>query len=386
MMGNSRSKGLRMVGLILLWMWVIAPQALPASLSGVDDWAYQLQGSPTLSLDPITNSFFDLAVIDYSANGTASGEFSASQIQALKASSCSNGKKIVLSYLSIGEAESYRFYWNPAWVDVSGNPLPSAPSWLGPVNPDWAGNYKVRYWEQGWKSIIFGSSTAYLDRIIDAGFDGVYLDIIDAFEYWGPSEIGGTNERRTAPADMVAFVREIAQYARTTRGKTTFLVFPQNGPGIIDASSYPDAQNPQAEADRQKGLYFAVIEGIGAENTYHFGSLGDNNPYSPQTAVMAQLDQFRQAGKVVLAVEYLSPLKSNPNNLVFPDVIDNFYAQARSRSYIPYATVVDLNVLTINPSQLPNAPVAVPLYPVSLVVVVPLTALLAWRIAARRAS
>lgn len=31
---------------------------------------------------------------------------------------------------------------------------------------------------------IFGSEDSYLDKIIDQGFDGVYLDIIDAYEYY----------------------------------------------------------------------------------------------------------------------------------------------------------------------------------------------------------
>lgn len=29
-----------------------------------------------------------------------------------------------------------------------------------------------------------GGEGAYLDRIMEAGFDGVYLDIVDAFEYY----------------------------------------------------------------------------------------------------------------------------------------------------------------------------------------------------------
>ena len=51
-------------------------------------------------------------------------------------------------------------------------------------NPNWPGNYKVRYWEQSWKDIIYGNDNSYLKKILDAGFDGVYLDIIDAFEYY----------------------------------------------------------------------------------------------------------------------------------------------------------------------------------------------------------
>ncbi|MBN2324958.1 MAG: endo alpha-1,4 polygalactosaminidase [Spirochaetes bacterium] len=87
------------------------------------------------------------------------------------------GRRLVISYMSIGEAEEYRYYWRTSWKR---NP----PSWLAGENPDWPGNYKVKYWDPEWRAVIFGSRDAYLDRIIAAGFNGVYLDIIDAFEYF----------------------------------------------------------------------------------------------------------------------------------------------------------------------------------------------------------
>lgn len=49
-------------------------------------------------------------------------------------------------------------------------------------NPDREGNYKVEYWNPEWKKVIYGKKTSYLDKIIASGFDGVYLDIIDAFD------------------------------------------------------------------------------------------------------------------------------------------------------------------------------------------------------------
>jgi len=52
------------------------------------------------------------------------------------------------------------------------------------ANPNWEGNFKVQYWNPTWQSIIYGSETSYLKKIINAGFDGVYLDIIDAFQYF----------------------------------------------------------------------------------------------------------------------------------------------------------------------------------------------------------
>jgi cysteinyl-tRNA synthetase len=51
-------------------------------------------------------------------------------------------------------------------------------------NRQWKGNYKGDYWDPDWQAIILGGENAYLDKILAAGFDGVYLDIIDAFEYF----------------------------------------------------------------------------------------------------------------------------------------------------------------------------------------------------------
>ena len=111
---------------------------LPAGLAAVDDFLYQLQN---LDLAAIGETAYDLVVTDYSADGSADGEFGAAQIAALKGSP--GGPKIVLAYMSIGEAESYRFYWQDGW-------RPGNPPWLGVENPDWPGNYKVHYWDPAW--------------------------------------------------------------------------------------------------------------------------------------------------------------------------------------------------------------------------------------------
>lgn len=87
------------------------------------------------------------------------------------------GKRLIISYMSIGEAEDYRYYWSDTWK--VGNPY-----WIEAENPDWEGNYKVKYWESEWQNIIYGNNDSYLKKIIDSNFDGAYLDIIDAFEYF----------------------------------------------------------------------------------------------------------------------------------------------------------------------------------------------------------
>ena len=40
--------------------------------------------------------------------------------------------------------------------------------------------------------------------------------------------------------------------------------------------------------------------------------------------------------------------------VTFQALIDDFYAKAIARGYVPYATVRDLNVLTINPGHEPR--------------------------------
>jgi cysteinyl-tRNA synthetase len=154
--------------------------AIP-SWSQVREFAYQLQPAKSQNrqafLSALADSQFDLVVMDYSFDGGQSGEFTAPEITRLK--SKLGGK--VIAYLSIGEAEDYRWYWQETWdADREGRPDAGAPGWLDAENPSWPGNYKVRYWKPEWQAIIF----AYLDKILAQGFDGIYLDLVDAYEYY----------------------------------------------------------------------------------------------------------------------------------------------------------------------------------------------------------
>ncbi len=116
---------------------------------------------------------YDALIMDLFHNEEA---FTNTEIEQLKTKS-NGGERLVICYMSIGEAEDYRYYWQSSWNN-------NKPSWLEPENPNWEGNYKVRYWEQDWKNIIYGNDNSYLKKITNAGFDGVYLDIIDAFDYF----------------------------------------------------------------------------------------------------------------------------------------------------------------------------------------------------------
>lgn len=128
----------------------------------------------------VSQTDYDIIIMDCFFNNQ---EFTASEINSLKTKK-NSGLRIVISYMSIGEVEDYRYYWQDSWIN-------SPPSWLEDENPDWEGNYKVRYWDKDWQSIIYGNDNSYLKKIINAGFDGVYLDIIDAFEYFENQESNG---------------------------------------------------------------------------------------------------------------------------------------------------------------------------------------------------
>ncbi len=125
-------------------------------------------------LAAIQDTNYDVVLVDLFFNDGS--PLSSADVGSLKEKH-NGGDRLVICYMSIGEAENYRYYWQPGW-------FPGNPSWLGPVNPGWPGNYKVRYWDPAWQAIIYGNDASYLKKILDAGFDGVYLDIIDAFEYW----------------------------------------------------------------------------------------------------------------------------------------------------------------------------------------------------------
>lgn len=111
---------------------------------------------------------FDVLIIDLFVEGEPLVPADLAALRTKK----NGGTRLVLCYLSIGEAEDYRWYWNP---DAS---------WAGDGNPEWPGNYAAKYWDPAWHAVVYGAGDSYLSRVVAAGFDGVYLDKIDEFEYW----------------------------------------------------------------------------------------------------------------------------------------------------------------------------------------------------------
>ncbi|KGO86595.1 hypothetical protein Q765_10245 [Flavobacterium rivuli WB 3.3-2 = DSM 21788] len=124
-------------------------------------------------INAVTATNYDAVIMDLFLENE---QFTAAEIAQLR-NKANGGKRLVICYMSIGEAEDYRYYWQDGWAN-------NRPDWIAAENPDWPGNYKVKYWNDEWQGIIYKNTDSYLSKITTAGFDGVYLDIIDAFEYF----------------------------------------------------------------------------------------------------------------------------------------------------------------------------------------------------------
>ncbi len=289
-------------------------------------WVYQLQ-QPDAGV--LAKSGFDLAVIDYSKDGTDPERFKPSEIKAMQRRGLE-----VLAYLSIGEAENYRFYWDRGWVEKpdTNRFTGLAPSWLGATNPDWIGNYKVRYWDADWRENYL---KPYLDRIIRQGFNGVYLDIVDGFEYWAdPKSYGPGKEEfrkgdprgreREAARRMIVLVKWIAEYGRAnSRLGRKFQVFPQNADYLL-------------RFDRGGNL-LRTISGVGVEDLFYNGTR--RQPRSETAYRLKTLKNVVREGKTVLCVDYVDTGKrGNAGNA---ERIANFVAECERYGFKPYVGLED---------------------------------------------
>lgn len=125
-------------------------------------------------LAALEESMHDVLIIDAFYEGVA---LDTSDLNRLR-NKPQGGRRLILSYISIGQAESYRWYWKPFW-------MASPPSFLIEEDPYWNANYYVKYWDPTWQHIITGDDQdSYVNRVVASGFDGVYLDLVNAFEYF----------------------------------------------------------------------------------------------------------------------------------------------------------------------------------------------------------
>ncbi len=283
----------------------------------------------------IAASDYELVVLDFIPSEAENADFPMAEV--IDRLHEADVPKLVIAYIDIGQAEDYRTYWRPGWRIGD-------PDWIAGGDPDgWEGNFPVAFWRDEWREIWLGEY-GYLRAIVEDGFDGVYLDWVEAYSDENVLEVAerdGVNAR----AEMVAFVRDIGEVARGIR--PGFIVIAQNAAEL-------------AEND----AYLASIDAIAQEQVWFDGG-ADNDPPGdcPLPRIEAdvdseryraslsepcrrQFDDFLESTLHVSSEEYLRDLTlaRSKGEIIFTvdyaldrDNVEWVYEMSRSLGFVPFA-------------------------------------------------
>ena len=120
----------------------------------------------------IATTNFDVVLIDLFYNDD---EFTKTEIEKLK-TKANGAKRLVIAYMNVGSAEKYQYYWKKSWGLHH-------PLWLRRRYDGYKDEIWVKFWRPDWQEIIYGNDDSYTKKIINAGFDGIYLDNVEAFYF-----------------------------------------------------------------------------------------------------------------------------------------------------------------------------------------------------------
>ena len=259
----------------------LSPRAESEKVSHDSSWVYQLQ---SIDLEALKASPSSIVVIDPSLGGQGdqAGFWSKDDIESLR-----EAGKTVLAYVSVGEAETYRNYWREEW-------LRDPPDFV--VRPNitdgYPDNFLVKYWDEHWKKLMISR----LRLVMDLGFDGVYLDKVDAFDDWLTVE--NHPETQFLEDEMASLIAGIdAEGHRLGAGSgRSFQLYIQNAWKLW---SRPDISEK--------------LEGVGIEE-FSLGWEGEDGRVTP-SEVKSEIESALAASEnrewVVLIVDY--PGKGSPS-------------------------------------------------------------------------
>ena len=251
-------------------------------INAAKSWGYQLNG---MRVDDAVKSPFDLLIADATTGHAAGRQFRPDEVAQLKKKP-DGSRRLVVSYLSIGEAEDYRpDYFTAEYLTED------APDWLMHENPQWKGNRLIRFCHEGWQKTILGDDdgrSVYnsidpspLYRLIELGFDGIYLDRVDVYAELAKECPDGANK-------MVEFVARLAAHAR--KRKPDFLVILQNAEELV--------RNP---------LMMRTIDALAKEDLFYGADHSQNaNSAAAVRDAVGHLKAVKAAGKPVFVVDYVT--------------------------------------------------------------------------------
>jgi len=311
-----------------------AQETPPIPLDEVKSWGYQIQGLEHQgSIDRLEAAGFDMVVVEPMITMDEYAGFDARGMVDRLAStpaSLPGYRTVVLAYVDIGQAEEWRSYFTDDWIPPT-RFRGGTPDFMAGLDPDgWAGNYPVAYWDTRWKDIMIYGAESVLETIIALGFDGIYMDWVEAYD---DDRVIDLAEEKGIDAgrEMVRFIGEIRDYAR---GKNPdFLVVPQNAPYLVE-----DA-----------GGYLGVIDAIAQEDLSYSGDgdvdWEDHRAGDTETErgtcewcrddIARVLGVYRDAGLPVFTVDYC----------VDPENSEEAIRFSRSHGFTPFVSRTPLDRL-----------------------------------------
>jgi len=299
-----------------------AERAVTASpLYGMRFFAYQIQGQEEdNNIRKLADSRYDLLVIDQTRSLKGEeGYDSAADVARLKSSTGSSGrKKVVVCYLDVGEAEGYRRYWKDDW-------RVGDPEWIVAPDPGgWDDNYPVKFWRPEWKEIM----NQAVDRIIEDGYDGIYLDWLEVYSFEPVVEAAGS-EGLNARDELVEFVRELARRGRSK--KPGFLLIAQNAAELGSDPEYVEL----FDAIAQEGVWY---EGGSDPDTDEIPGDVTVDPELTRE-LLDDLKLWQERRKPILDVEYAQ----QPSN------VRRAYTLGEEHGFKTYVTLRMLDALSQTP-------------------------------------
>jgi cysteinyl-tRNA synthetase len=287
-------------------------EALP-ELAEVRNWLYLIDVNLDAAMvEQIEGSQHDMVVLDFIPSEENNTDYPMAEVIAQLHNA--PRPKLVLAYIDIGQAEDYRTYWQPGWR--VGNP-----DWITGDDPDgWEGNYPVAYWRTEWQAIWLGDG-GYLQAIVAAGFDGVYLDWVEAYSDDNVLT-AATRDGVDARDEMVAWIGAIAEFTRVR--KPGFIVIGQNAAELAEDDDYVmiidaiaqeqvwfdggadndppgDCPLPRTEADVDTAAYYASLS---PACRAQYDEFPDSTLHVSSEWYLAQLQLAQTKGMLIFTVDY----------------------------------------------------------------------------------
>lgn len=210
----------------------------------------------------------------------------------------SNKRTKFIGYLSLGEAEEYRWFW----------PQAKGKDFVVEKNPYWPGSWRVDIRSQLWQALLLNQ---VIPKILEKGYRGLFLDTVDTAIYLENKDPGRYAGSKKA---LIGFVKEVrSRYPH-------LMIVLNNGFEILEELG-------------------GVLDAVAAEDLYtRYDFKNKTYIYTPSEAMGFKenlLDAFR--------LKYKKPVL----NIIYAESADALLAKyavkkSSAKGYLWYVTTVDL--------------------------------------------